>query len=174
MANQSLFRVITQPGQIEVRESVPELRRVPADRAFHGPLLSDGVFEVPLHWTGSRRQRCYASTGFCAHCDKCPRCDSFLVALWDKNERRALWVELTDHAADNLALALEEANKPYYGTVVKIGRERKTIKAPILIELDTWATVSNRLPAAMLPDDTIIRVFESANTPRKRKKKPVS
>jgi hypothetical protein len=174
MGKESLFRLISKAGEIEPREKVPELRRVPADKAFHGPLLCDGVFAIPLHWTGQRRQRCYEASGFCAHCASCPRCDTFLVAIWDKNERRAIWAELTDHSADNLVEALAELQKPFYRTVVKISRERKTLKAPIVVEVDQWATVATKLPAPMLPDDTIIRVFESVNSTRRRKKKPVS
>jgi len=122
----------------------------------------DGIPDSDLRW---RRQ--------CEHCPHRGIKDYYLVALLDRNSGNVSWVELTEGAALDLLNQLRELEHEFYGAVVRIARERKTMKAPITVSIDINSKVHGRLRAPMEPSETLERVFNSPKSSSKARLKAV-
>jgi len=172
MAKIPRLRPVTDPAEIQPQKRVAELIRVPADKPLCGVLVSAAPFHMPTHWTGSRTVIC-AGQGACEHCPHRGIKDYYLIALLDKLSGVVSWVELTEYAATSLLSQIREAQRPFHGTVVKIQRERKTMKAPIKVAVDLYANVHGRLPKPVEPTETLERVFNSQRSTTKPQLKAV-
>jgi hypothetical protein len=166
------LRQVSSADQIKPQRKVPELIRVPADKPIVGVLLVTAPYEMPTHWTGSRTVICPGP----AQCEHCPHKGIkmyYLVAILDKNSNVTSWVELTEMAGLSLMQQLTELQKACYGSVVRIGRERKTMKSPITVAIDQWARVADRLPKPMEPTETLERVFNAETRTNKARQAAV-
>jgi hypothetical protein len=172
MAKIPKLRTITDPSEIQPRKKVPELIRVPGDKPLRGILCCNGPVHLPTHWTGSRTVICEGQ-GACEHCPHKGIKDYYLVALMDKITGVVSWVELTENAAQSLLCQLREFERSFYGALVQIGRERKTMSAPIVVAVDLNSQVSGRLPKPMDPTETLERVFNSTRSTGVPARKPV-
>ena len=159
---------VTDRKVIVVEKRVPELRRVPADKPVQGILVCTGPYHMPTHWVGNRTQIC-AGEGQCEHCPHVGIKHYFLVALLDKHNGEIAWYALTDQAADSLLYQMEQLQRPFFGSLVRLGRERKTMKAPQTVTVDSYSSVQGRLPKPQEPTETLERVF---NSPRSGRKAP--
>lgn len=172
MASIPRLKPVVSIDDIAVTRKVPELVRVPAIDPIVGPVICESIFSLPTHWVGGRTTICPGK----AECENCAHISTkqyFLLAVWDRNESAAKWVQLTEHAAASLLNQIAELQIPLYGCVVRIGRERKTLKAPVTIVIDRYASVTGRLPKAIDPHETIERVFGSNDSTRSRQRKAV-
>lgn len=172
MAKIPSLKLVADPAQIKPQKKLPELIRVPCDKPLKGILCCNGPFHMPTHWTGSRTVIC-TGEGQCEHCPHRGIKDYYLVALLDKNTGNVSWVELTEGAALDLLNQLRELEHTFYGAIVHIGRERKTMKAPITVSVDINSRVSGRLRAPMEPSETLERVFNSPKSHGRAKLKAV-
>lgn len=172
MAFIPLLRPVSDPADIQPQKRVPELIRVPADKPLCGVLVCTAPFHMPTHWTGERTVIC-GGPNACEHCPHRGIKDYYLVALLDKLSGVVSWIELTEYAASSLLHQLQQAQRPFHGSVVKIQRERKTMKAPITVAVDLYANVHGRLPQPLEPSETLERVFNSPRSTTKRPEKAV-
>jgi len=172
MAKIPRLKAVADPTQIRPQKKVPELIRVPADKPLRGILCCTAPFHMPTHWTGSRTVICTGPED-CEHCPHRGIKDYYLVALMDKITGIISWVELTEHAASSLLLQLRQLEVIFHGAIVQIGRERKTMSAPITVSVDCNSRVSSRLPKPLDPQETLERVFNSSRSTSNGKPKPV-
>jgi hypothetical protein len=166
------LKPVVSVNDIAVTRKVPEMVRVPAIDPIVGPVICEAIFSLPTHWAGGRTVICTGKEE-CEHCAHIGTKHYFLLAVWDRNESAAKWVQLTEHAAASLLNQIAELQIPLYGCVVRISRERKTLKAPITVVIDRYASVPGRLPKAIDPQETIERVFGSRDSSRSQKRKVV-
>jgi hypothetical protein len=164
MAKIPRLKMVADPAQIQPQKKLPELIRVPAEKPLKGILVCAAPFHMPTHWTGSRTILC-GGEGQCEHCPHIGTKHYYLIALLDRNSGTITWVELTEHAALDLLNQLRELEREFYGSLICITRERKTMKAPIHVSVDINSKVHGRLPKPMDPEETLERVF---NSPKSR------
>jgi len=172
MAKIPKLRVISDPDEIRPQKRVPELLRVPADKPVTGVLLVNAPFELPTHFDGSHTVICPGEDTCEIHALRQLRM-YYLVAIIDRNSNGVSWYQLSDRAGLALMQQLREMEKPCYGTTVKIGRERKTMSAPIVVAVDPWAVTRGRIPKPMEPSETLERVFNSPKLGGKPNLKPL-
>lgn len=146
---------------------VPELIRVPADDVLRGIVCCDQVWELATHWHQGRTRPCTAANGHCELCGVAPDRWYGLLCLYRPREQRYVWVQLTADAVTTLLLAMREGVE-LLGAEVTIGRERKTLRAPVWIKFDPYKTKPERLPKPQTPHETLQRVFTDRNGSRKR------
>jgi hypothetical protein len=151
---------VRSPADVPIIRKVPALVKVPAHPPIVGTVISDVVFQMPTHYVGGR-------TTLCGGEDECEYCGSVelrffgLLAVWDRNESQGKWVQLPAQAVAAFLNQLAEMQVPMHGVTVKIQRERKTIKSPVVISIDKYAQVQSRLPKPWTPEETIERIFSS-------------
>ena len=160
MARIPRLRPVLSAQDVPVQHKVPELIRVPAKPALVGHVLSDVIFRLPTHHVGGR-------TVICSEDDECNFCDAAelrfygLIALWNRNSSHGVWVQLPAQAATSLLTELADSQLTLHGCVVRVGRERPVINAPVVISIDRYAQALGRLPKPWTPEETIERVFNS-------------
>lgn len=172
MAKIPRLQPVVSVGDIAVTRKVPEMVRVPAIDPIVGPVICTSLYALPTHYVQGRTTICDGKEK-CEHCAHISTKHYFLLGVWDRNESAPKWVQLTEHAAASLLNQIAELQVPLYGAVVRIARERKTMKAPITIVIDRYASVPGRLPAAIDPQETIERVFGSRDSTRSPRRKAV-
>ena len=139
---------------------VPELIRVPPAPPLEGVVTSSVVWELVLHWDGSRSRPCYGSAEECPHCGTAPIRRYGLIQLYDKAASRRVWVQLTEEAVEQVRLSLEHG-LTLFGAQAKIGRARPTARARMWIKLEPGTWAPSRLGTPQEPHDTLARVFGS-------------
>jgi len=160
MAKIPKLKAVSSFDEIRPQKRVPELIRVPADKPITGVVLCEAPFHMPTHFDGKRTVICSGESS-CEHCGKRAIRDYYLIAIHDRNSGVTSWVQLSDHAAAMLLRQLRELERELFGVVVKVGRERKHMQAPITVAIDQWANVSGKLPKPIDPQETLERVFNS-------------
>ena len=166
MARIPRLKAVSVHDEIRVEKRVPELLRVPWEKPVSGIALCNTLFEFPTHFDGQRTCICPGKET-CDLCGLRPLRVYFLIALHDRNSGRVVWYQLTDRAADQLHRQLRESQKALFGSLVKIGREKKTPKSAVWVELDIYASPHGKLPKPLDPTETIERVFTSPKLARK-------
>ncbi len=166
-----LLRAVEDEDEIVLPKRVPEMIRVPA-AGLTGVCLSKSLFRMPTHWDGQRTVLCPAPKP-CGLCETSAPKEYFLLGFWDNNENAAVWVQLTPPASRALLRDLKGLNRPLHGTVVKIGRARKKGNAPVVVQIDQWATAASKLPTMTDPQETLQRVFGSLDLTRNLLDAPV-
>lgn len=172
MARIPRLKAVSSADEIRPVKRVPELVRVPADKPLVGVILCNAPFHMPTHFDGTHTVLC-AGDGECEQCAHRALRNYYLVALLDRNSSTVSWVQLSDHACTALLRQIREMERSFFGTVVKIGRERKHMQAPITVAVDQWATVTGRLPKPIDPQETLERVFNSPKVTGKHGPKQV-
>jgi len=163
---------VSAEADITPQKRVPELIRVPADRAIKAIILSESLFRLPTHYDGAHTVICAGELG----CDLCAHRALrvyYLVAVLDTHSGVISWCQLSELAAKSMLRQCREAERGLYGTIFTIGRERPKKQAPITVALDRYATVNSRVPKAMEPSETLERVFNSPKLNGKHRREPV-
>jgi hypothetical protein len=166
------LRMTLSADEIAVPKRVPELIRVPAFPALHGIVLAKGLFEMPTHYNGSLTRLCVGPET-CSLCKDHELRIYHLLALLNRNDGTVSWVQLTPDPARSLLQQIREAQRPLYGSTVKVGRVRKHISAPIYATLDPYANAHGNLPKPVDPSETIARCFGSIDPARIYRRKLV-
>jgi len=163
---------VSGKSDIPQERKVAEMIRVPAMDPIVGIVVCDAIFSLPTHFANGRTRICTEKPD-CEYCGTVPMKWYGLIAVWGRNDHQAKWVQLTSSAAGMLLSALEERQLPLHGLSVRICRERKVKNAPIVIAIDEYARVPERLPKPMDPQETIERVFGKTSSPRSNGRKAV-
>jgi len=172
MAKIPRLRPVLSTDDITPQKRVPELIRVPAAKALTGILVCDSPFYMPTHFDGKFTVLCPGIDTCQLHTVRALR-DYYLIALCDKNSGVVSWVQLSDHAAASLMRQIRDLERGFYGTCIKVGRERPHMQAPITVSVDQWANVSGRLRDPMTPEETLERVFNSPKVNGQNRNKAV-
>ena len=150
------------------QKRVAELIRVPAEGVVEGIITSSEIWELPTHWSMGRTRPCTARAGECTLCESLSVRWYYLIEIYLRLKQRRVWVQLTEDAKLSLQLQLKEG-RTLHGRDVRIGRERKTLRAPVWIVLESGTTSPDRLPKPRSPQETLERVFSEKAAHRQRK-----
>lgn len=173
MAKIPKLKPVSVHSEIKVQKRVPDLLRVPWEKPITGIALCNSLFDFPTHYDGEFTRIC-AGEGECELCGVRPMRQYYLLAVLDRNSGKLAWFQLTDRAAESLHRQLRDSEKALYGSIVKIGREKKSPKSAVYVELDLYSTPHGRIPKPVDPQETIERVFNSPKLARKAGLKMVS
>jgi len=141
-----------------VEKRVAELIRVPAAETLKGTICSDQVWSLPTHWHEGRTRPCTEAQGACELCGVAPSRWYGLLALYLPLKQKVVWIQLTAEAVGQFQLAMRE-RVDMLGREIEIGRERKTLRAPVWIRFTDQHSSPKRLPKAATPHQTLNRVF---------------
>lgn len=166
------FTPITSAEQIQRPQKVPELIRVPADPPLSVIAVATTLFGIQTHYDGSLTRLCPGEETCLLHSVR-PLRSYFLLGAVDKQDNQVKWIQLTADAAASLLNQLVTLQVSLYGSVLRIGRQRKTTAAPIVVSLDPIAKIHGRLPGPADPTLTIEKVFGTESSPVKRRRKAV-
>jgi len=162
------LRPVFSADEIQPQKRVAELVRVPADRSINAIVLCECLYEMPTHFDGQRTVLC-SGEGHCEHCAHRAMRMYYLIASLDITTNTIVWVQLSQLAGESLLRQARQLERPLYGLKVTIGRVRKKKEAPITVDIDLYATVSDRLPKPMEPSETLERVFNSPKLARQKR-----
>jgi len=160
MAKIPRLKAVSIHTEIKVQKRVPDLLRVPWEKPVIGIALCNSLFDFPTHYDGQFTRIC-PGEGECDLCGKRDLRQYYLIAVLDRNSGKLAWYQLTDRAAESLHRQLRDSEKALYGSIVKLGREKKTAKSAVVVELDLYSAPHGRIPKAVEPHETIERVFSS-------------
>jgi len=163
MAKIPRLKMVSGPTDIPLKRKVAELIRVPWRTALYGPLCSEGIFAMPTHYIGDRTVLCEGEQ--CEWCEAASNSKWYgIVAIFDRLSTAPVWCQLTEDAATSLDEQIKVLQMPFYGAVVRIGRTRAVYNAPITVTVEEHSRMSGRLVRAMVPDETLEKVFGSPNS----------
>lgn len=128
----------------------------------HVIVLSHELFGLNCHWTGKRTEPCTKGNSKCFHCEQeRPKRWKGWICVASQATRKLSFIELTVGGANGLLEQLGEL--PLRGAVIRLKRERPSIKAPlVVVYLSHWPR-PDELPKPADPVETLSRLWGSRN-----------
>jgi len=142
------------------RKRLTPIVSVGATDQITATILSESVWGLDTHWWRGSTVPHDQTPGQCAYCiEKAPmKWRGFLYAfLRGRNE--LAFIELTDFAFQRLRKEAE-GRETLRGLIIGLHRERKTVKAPVVIAIVGEEPAGKTLPKSRTPEETLKRLWK--------------
>lgn len=163
---------VTSIEDIDVPERSPRIERVPFVDWVSGTVVCSELFFLPTHYANNRGRLCLGP-------DRCPWHKTtklvpyYLVALYVSKEHRVTWFQLPPAAAKALLFGVGVLERPMYGLTITLKRKWKASNAPVMVEIDHYASQPTGLPRPLTPEKSVAKCFGNAVPTSKNGRKAV-